>query len=132
VLSLHPILRAIYKILAALIVAFTYCGGASAQATKPPQQPLNLPNPTPRPPDLEQKYGTNSAELAHQQQLAALKVAQLRQQLIVTADKLLQLTQELENDVGKRENGAPMTPQAVKAGQIEKLAKTVKEKTKLQ
>jgi hypothetical protein len=130
--SLNPILRIPRKILAALIVILMYCAGAAAQASKPPQQPLYLPDPTPRPPDLEKKYETDSSDLARQQQLAALKIAQIRQQVIVATDKLLLLTQELEADVSKHENGVSMTPQVVKVEQIEKLAKTVKERTKAQ
>lgn len=130
--SLNPILRLARNLLAALIVVPMYGTGAAAQSTKPPTPPLNLPDPTPRPPDLEKKYETDSPELARQQQLAALKAAQIRQQVIVATDKLLLLTQELEADVGKHENGTAMTPQIVKAEQIEKLAKTVKERTKAQ
>jgi hypothetical protein len=130
--SLNPILRIPRKILAALIVILMYCAGAAAQASKSPQQPLYLPDPTPRPPDLEKKYETDSPDLARQQHLAALKAAEIREQVIVATDKLLLLTQELEADVSKHENGVSMTPQVVKVEQIEKLAKTVKERTKAQ
>lgn len=125
--GLHPSLHA-----AALILALIGCAGAAAQSTKPAQQPLYLPDPTPRPPDLEKKYETDSAEQARQQQLAALRAVQLRQQIVAATDKLLLLTQQLEAEVEKRENGTAMTPQVVKVEQIEKLAKTVKEKTKSQ
>jgi len=130
--SLYPMQRIQRKVLAALIVGFMYCAGTAAQSTKPPTPPLNLPDPTPRPPDLDKKYGTDSAELARQEQLAAAKAAQIRQQVLTATDKLLLLTQELEADVEKREHGTAMTPQVVKAEQIEKLAKTVKERTKAQ
>jgi hypothetical protein len=130
--SLLPALRPPRKVLAALIVVFIDCGGMAAQASKPPQQPLNLPDPTPRPPDLERQYGTDSAELARQQQQAALRVAQLRLQVMVATDKLLLLAQELTADIQKRESGSAMTPLVIKAEQIEKLAKTVKERTKAQ
>jgi hypothetical protein len=130
--SLNPTLRAAQQILTALMMVSVYCGGAVAQASKPPVQPLNLPDPTPRPPDLERQYGGDPSELARQQQLAALKAAQLRQQVVIATDKLLLLAQELETGVKKRENGAAMTPQMIKAEQIEKLAKTVKERTKSQ
>jgi hypothetical protein len=131
--NLHPVLRTGRKALATLLVAFIFsvCSLAQTQSQKPPQQ-LNLPDPTPRPPDLERQYGSDPVELARQQQLAALKIAQLRQQVIQATDKLLQLAQELETDVKKRENGTTMMPQVIKAEQIEKLAKSVKERTKLQ
>src|SRR5262249_49918424 len=124
--------RIFRNILVFLIVFCNYAAGATAQATKPAQQPLYLPDPTPRPPDLEKKYETDPAELARQQQLAAMKTAQIRQQVVIATDKLLLLTQELKADVEKREHGAAMTPQVVKVEQIEKLAKTVKDKTKAQ
>ncbi len=130
--SLDPILRIARNLLVSLIVVPIYGAGAAAQSTKPPTPPLNLPDPTPRPPDLEKKYGTDSPDLARQQQLAALKAAQIRQQVLTATDKLVLLTQELEADVEKREHGTAMTPQVVKAEQIEKLAKTVKERTKAQ
>ena len=130
--SLNPKSCLIRKILVSLIVIFICDAGATAQATKPAQQPLYLPDPTPRPPDLEKKYETDPAEVARQKQLATIKAAQLRQQVVIATDKLLVLTQELEADVEKREHGAAMTPQVVKVEQIEKLAKTVKDKAKAQ
>lgn len=130
--SLHPMLRAGSMILSAVILVIGECGGAAAQSTKPPPQQLNLHDPTPRPPDLEQKYSTDPAEAARQEQLAAVKAAQIRQQVISATDKLLQLTQELQAGVAGHEKDTPMTPQVVEAEQIEKLAKTVKEKTKAQ
>ena len=130
--SLNPILRLVRILLTSLMMISMCDAEAVAQATKPPPQQLNLPDPTPRPPDLEKKYETDSPEIARQQQLAALKAAQIRQQVIVATDKLLLLAQELEADVSKHENGVAMTPQVVKVEQIEKLAKTVKEKTKAQ
>jgi hypothetical protein len=119
-----------------LVLAFVAiclkCDSASAQATKPAQQPLYLPDPTPRPPDLERQYGSDPAELARQEQLTALRAAQLRLQVVQATDKLLQLAQELKAEVNQHENGTLMTLQITKAEQIEKLAKSVKEKTKAQ
>lgn len=114
------------------ILACICCGNALGQATKPAQQPLYLPDPTPRPPDLEKKYDTNSQDLALQQRLAQLRAAQIRQQVVAATDKLLLLTEQLKSDVEKREVPGAMTPQVVKAEQIEKLAKAVKEKTQAQ
>lgn len=130
--SLNPILCPARHILILLIMV-SICGAdAVAQSTKPPPQQLNLPDPTPRPPDLERKYSTDPVEAARQQQQAALKAAQIRQQVVAATDKLVSLTQELEADVEKREHGTAMTPQVVKVEQIEKLAKTVKDRTKAQ
>jgi hypothetical protein len=130
--SLNPILRLVPILLTSLMTISMCDAGAVGQATKPPTPPLNLPDPTPRPPDLERKYSTDPAEAARQQQQAALKAAQIRQQVMTATDKLVSLTQELEADVAKREHGTAMTPQVVKVEQIEKLAKTVKDRTKAQ
>ena len=127
--SFGATLRASLKVVA--VTAFCVCASnANGQATQKPPQQLNIPDPTPRPPDLEREYGGDPAEAARQQQLAALRVAQVRLQVVQATDKLLQLAQELEADVQKRENGTAMTPEVVKLEQIEKLAKSVKEKTK--
>src|SRR5215470_603311 len=131
--SLNPAFHASYRIFIVVAVMLTtHCETAISQATKPAQQPLYLPDPTPRPPDLERQYGGDPAALARQQELAALRSAQLRQQVIVATDKLLTLTQQLKADMEKREAAVPMVSQAGKVEQIEKLAKTVKEKTKWQ
>lgn len=124
--SFHPI-----SLVAAILVSMS-CAVVHAQSTKPPPQQLNLHDPTPRPPDLEKQYSTDPAEQARQQQQAAIKVAQIRQQVIFATDKLIQLTQDLETGIAKRQNGTAMTPQVVEAEQIEKLAKSVKEKTRAQ
>lgn len=115
---------------AALAIALcAVSGNALAQSTKPAQQPLYLPDPTPRPPDLEKQYGTDPAEIARQQKLALMRAAQNRQQILAATDKLLSLTAELKTDVAKRDGTGAMTSQATEAQQIEKLAKTIKEKT---
>src|SRR5215475_445601 len=120
--SLNPTLRLVRILLTALMTTSICDAGAVGQSTKPPPPQLNLPDPTPRPPDLERKYSTDPVEAARQQQLAAIKAAQIRQQVVAATDKLVSLAQELEADVKKREHGAAMTPQVVKVEQIEKLA----------
>lgn len=124
--SFHPI-----SLAAAILVSMS-CAGGHAQSTKPPDQPLVLRDPTPRPPDLEKQYSTDPVEQARQEQLATIRAAQIRQQVVAATDKLIQLTQSLETEVAKRQQGATMTPQVVEAEQIEKLAKTVKDRTKAQ
>src|ERR1700756_357011 len=101
--SFRDTLRASLKVLA--VILFCVCAGnANGQVTsqKPPQQ-LNLPDPAPKPPDLEREYGGDPAEFVRRQQLAALRAAQIRQQVVEATDKLLQLAQDLEADVQKRE-----------------------------
>ena len=47
------------------------------------------------------------------------------------ANKLLLLAQELQDEMVKRNNGDSMASSASKAGEIEKLAKSMKEKSKM-
>jgi hypothetical protein len=98
----------------------------------PTQQTLTLKDPTPRQPDLQKIYATNPADQAKQQEAAALKSAQIHQQIVDATNKLYTLAQQLHDDVSTTGKD-PRTPiNAAKAAQIEKLAKTVREKTRTQ
>ena len=95
------------------------------------QQNIELKDPTPRPPDLQKIYGSNQTDQAKQQEAAALRSAQLRQQVVDATNKLYLLAQELHDDVAGTKD--PRTSiNAAKAAQIEKLAKAVREKTRMQ
>lgn len=96
------------------------------------QQQIYLPDPTPRPPDLQREYGDDPVARARQQQIALLKKAQRRQEVLAATDRLILLAAELRNEAAQHEAGRSMKANAAKAEQIEKLAKTVKEDTKLQ
>lgn len=96
------------------------------------QQQIYLPDPTPRPPDLQREYGDDPVSRARQQQIALIRKAQRRQEILTTTDRLILLAAELRDETVKHETGTSMRANAVKAEQIEKLAKTVKEDTKLQ
>jgi len=116
---------------AALLSAFTVIAAAQQQPG-PTQQHIELKDPTPRPPDLQKIYGSNQPDQAKQQEAAALKSAQIHQQVVDATNKLYTLAQQLHDDVSTAGKD-PRTPiNAAKAAQIEKLAKTVREKTKTQ
>ena len=102
------------------------------QAGSATQQTLTLKDPTPRPPDLQKVYGSDPAEQARQQQATVLRQALIREQVVKATDKLCQLAQELRDEVAKSAQDAPPRVSAAKAGQIEKLAKSVKEKMQMQ
>jgi hypothetical protein len=103
-----------------------------AQQQGPTQQHIELKDPTPRPPDLQKIYGASQADQAKQQEAATLKSAQLRQQAVEAANKLSLLAQQLRDDVSSAGKDPRSSSNAAKAAQIEKLAKTVREKTKIQ
>ena len=113
---------------ALLLCAFALPSFAQQQGT---QQTIELKDPTPRPPDLQKIYGSNQTDQAKQQEAAALRSAQLRQQVVDATNKLYLLAQELHDDVAGTKD--PRTSiNAAKAAQIEKLAKAVREKTRMQ
>ncbi len=122
-----------WKLLAAAIFlcAFTLPAFPQQQGS-PTQQHIELKDPTPRPPDLEKIYGNNPADQAKQQEAAALKNAQLRQQVVDASNKLSQLAQQLRDDVSASGRDPRTSANAAKAAQIEKLAKAVREKTRQQ
>jgi hypothetical protein len=116
---------------AALLCAFSPVAVAQGQQGQP-QQSIQLKDPTPRPPDLEKIYGISQTDQAKQQEAAALKNAQLRQQVVDATNKLYLLAQQLHDDVGSAGKDPRTSLNAAKAAQIEKLAKTVREKTKME
>ena len=96
------------------------------------QQQIYLPDPTPRPPDLQREYGDDPVSRARQQQIALIKKEQRRQEVVTATDRLILLAGELRDEAAKHETGSSMRARAVKAEEIEKLAKKVKENSKLQ
>ena len=104
------------------------CYFAAAQTN----QQIYLPNPTPRDPDLHDKYKDDPTVRARQQYAAQLRQAQIRQQVIGAADRLAQLAQQLKDEMEKDGKETPLSISAEKAAEIEKLAKTVKNSMKSQ
>jgi hypothetical protein len=122
-----------WKILAAAVLLCASMLPAHAQQQPgPTQQTLTLKDPTPRPPDLEKIYGQGQGDQAKEQQAAALKSAQIHQQVVDASNKLYLLAQQLRDDVASGNKDSRTSHNAAKAAQIEKLAKTVREKTRTQ
>jgi hypothetical protein len=126
--ALTSSLRIIRSVIATGCVAFGLCHFASAQGN----QNIVLPNPTPRDPDLHDKYKEDPALKVQQQQLAALRAAQQRELVKSATARLSELAQQLKADMEKHELGGPLGADAQKAAEIEKLAKTVKNTLKSQ
>jgi hypothetical protein len=108
-------------------VSYGLCYFAAAQ-----NQQVYLPNPTPRDPDLHDKYKEDPLERVRQQQAAQLRQAQVRQQVAAATDRLAQLAQQLKDEMEKGDKHSPLSVSAQKAAEIEKLAKTVKNSMKSQ
>ena len=125
-LSLRQVLTA-----GALLCVFGVVSVSHTQQA-PTQQTLTLKDPTPRPPDLQKQYGGDPADQARQQQAALVRNALIREQVVKTTDKLCLLAEQLRDDVAKGSKDTPAGLNAAKAAQIEKLAKNVKDKMRMQ
>jgi hypothetical protein len=93
-------------------------------------QSIYLPDPTPRPPDLQRQYGDDPAQRAREEQAAKLRKALMMQQVVTETNALSVLAQELKDEMGKREKGTSFTPAFLKVEEIEKRAKKLKENMK--
>lgn len=117
-------------------LALVSIGAAHAQAADsgdvPRQFSRELQNPTPRQPDLITKYGADPASARAATEAAALQ-NDLRQKIVVsTTDELVQLTRELQAEATKNPHATPTPLESAKLKEIQKLAKTLKEKMKAQ
>jgi len=126
------VLRSNRRFLAAGAFLCAFCVASVSQSQQTPtQQSITLKDPTPRPPDLQKEYGAGPADQARQQQAALLRNAQIRQQVVDATNKLCLLAQQLRDDV-TQDGKDSRNLNAAKAAQIEKLAKSVKEKMQSQ
>lgn len=121
-------LRLIRVLIAIGGIALGLCHFASAQVN----QQIYLPNPTPRDPDLHDKYKEDPLLKVRQQQAATLRAAQQRDLVKSATARLAELAQQLKIDMEKHEPGGPLGANAQKAAEIEKLARTVKNTMKSQ
>jgi hypothetical protein len=111
--------------LCALIV-----GAGAALGQNPPASHVIIPNPTPRPPDLKQEYGDNPKDQKKRE--ALLLQSQLRaREIWLESNQILLLAQQLQEGVLSRKKPTSMSANAVKVGEIEKLAQSVQEKMKV-
>ena len=111
------------------IAALIWAPGAFAQNVPEPSTHVVIPNPTPRPPDLQQELENNSKE---QKQKAMSLQGQLRaREIWLESNQILLLAQQLQQEINSgKKNPAPLSQDAAKVAQIEKLARSVQEKMK--
>ena len=111
------------------IAALIWAPRAFAQNVPEPSTHVVIPNPTPRPPDLQQELENNSKE---QKQKAMSLQGQLRaREIWLESNQILLLAQQLQQEVNSgKKNPAPLSQDAAKVAQIEKLARSVQEKMK--
>ena len=106
-------------------------GGAGAQEGAI-RQPLYLPDPTPRPPDLEKIYEQTPQQKAREQEIKRIKNAQRNQLITMDTERIALLAAELRESLkqGVADNHPAMNAQ--KVAEIQKLAKAIKDLEKLQ
>jgi hypothetical protein len=115
-----------------LLLASAFAARASAQGG-PGSSQVILPNPTPRPVDPHDIFRDDPVARAREQQVQALKRTQKHAQVVIDANNILLLAQQIRdhraiNDTSGIADGADL----VGAQQIEKLAKRVKDNSKIQ
>lgn len=120
--------RPVTTLLFAIVCSWpSLASSATAQSTKPPQQPLYLPDPTPRQRDLSQQYpalpkSTLPNDPASQQEAARRRESHT--QALLDADAILALADMLRDHAAHPESDGPAPPLDRMAVQkIEKLAK---------
>ena len=114
-----------------LTAVLLLCGFSLFAASQTQQNPLVLKDPTPRPPDLEKEYSADPAEQARLHQAAMLRRVQIHEQVVKETNKLCLLAQQLRDDVAGNKS-TTVGLNADRAGQIEKLAKSVRQKVEMQ
>jgi len=111
-----------------LCASISLSPAAVAQNNAPPTKVM-IPNPTPRQPDLEQVYGETSEGKQKEQELSIQTQLRARE-IWLESNQILLLAQQLQQEIHSPKKSASMEANAAKAGQIEKLAKSVQEKMK--
>jgi hypothetical protein len=110
-----------------LCALISISGVAIAQNTPPPH--VTIPNPTPRQPDLKQVYDDSTKDQEKQDEITIQNQLRARE-IWLESNQILLLAQQLQQVVLSPKKSASMAANAAKAGQIEKLAKSVQQKMK--
>ncbi|HKD60841.1 MAG TPA: hypothetical protein VKB47_10290 [Terracidiphilus sp.] len=96
-------------------------------AQQPPPAHVYIPNPTPRPPDLQQEFDDNSKDQKKQDSLSVQ--GQLRaREVWLESNQILLLAQQLDQEINSSRKTPSMGTSAAKVGQVEKLARSIQEK----
>lgn len=90
------------------------------------QNPLYLPDPTPRPPDLEKIYAQNPEQKEREQQIAQLKNTQRLAQIAADTDRIATLAGQVRDDLSRGAADVNFPYNAQKVNEIQKLAKAIK------
>ena len=115
-----------------LLLSCAFASKASAQGG-PGSTQVVLPNPTPRPADPHDVFRDDPVARAREQQIQALKRTQMHAQVVLDANNILLLAQQIRDHRVTHDTTANATgSDLVNAQQIEKLAKRVKDNSKIQ
>ena len=113
-----------------LIVALCSCAvSVMGQNVYTPPPHVTIPNPTPRPPDLNQQFGDNPADQKKSEIISIQNQLRARE-IWLESNQILLLAQQLQQEVHPGKKAPSMAANAAKVGQIEKLAQRVQEKMK--
>ena len=115
-----------------LFSAMLWSPRALAQNVPEPSTHVIIPNPTPRPPDLKEEL--EKGPKGEQEQKALSLKGQLRaREIWLESNQILLLAQQLQQEINSgKKNPAPLSQDAAKVAQIEKLARSVQENMKAQ
>ena len=101
---------------------------AVAQNVPEPSTHVIIPNPTPRPPDLKEELDSGSKE-QQEQKVLSIKGQLRAREIWLESNQILLLAQQLQQEINSgKKNPAPLSQDAAKVAQIEKLARSVQEK----
>jgi hypothetical protein len=106
-------------------------GGTVAFGQNTPPPHVVIPNPTPRPPDLERELG-NSPTDQKKREAISLESQMRAREIWLESNQILLLAQQLEQEIVSGKKPTSMAVRAAKVAKIEKLAQTVQEKMKMQ
>ena len=104
---------------------FAFSRLAMAQGT--PSLGHQLPNPTPRPPDLQKLYDQDPTIREKMLRAIAVKNELRQEKVVATTDRLVLLAHDLKDRVAKNDSTSVST-ESDTAEEIERLAKIVKDK----
>ena len=124
--------RRLYFSLPLFLAVGAFSKAAHAQAG-PGSQMVILPNPTPRPADPHDIFRDDPVARARQQQALALKRTQMHAQVVTDTSYIVLLAQQVRDHHATRNTSATIEgSDLVGVEQIEKLAKRVKDNSKIQ
>ncbi len=124
--------RTILVSLTLILIASVFEPATSAQGGPEPKSVI-LPNPTPRPDDPHDIFRDDPVARAREQRIQALKRTQMHAQVVIDANNILLLAQQIRDHRVSNDTSATTTgSDLVGSQQIEKLAKRVKDNSKIQ